>query len=201
MSQYNKSHGMTGTPVYEAWVNINQRCNNPKCANYVNYGARGIKMCERWQRSFEAFYQDMGDIPFYRACIDRIDNNGNYEPSNCHWTTAKRNARNKRNNHSVEYNGQKMLLCELCEQTNMKESTILGRMRLGHTLDEALAMTARSRGCKQFVEWQGKRISLAQLAIQHGFHKDVIYRRMKRGWLLSEALSTPTKKLMRVSKI
>jgi len=193
MSRYNRSHGMTGTPVFNVWVNTKQRCTNPKCLAWKNYGGRGISMCKRWRDSFQAFYSDMGDVPFDRACIDRIDNNGNYEPGNCRWTTAKRNARNRRNNHIVEHNGAKMLLCEVCEQQGIRESVIIGRMNLGHSLEESLAMPLRSRGPKQFVEFNGRLESLAQLAKAHGLHKDCVAMRIKRGWLLEEALSTPVK--------
>jgi len=88
-------HGMWGTPIYETWHNMIQRCYYEKCRMYYRYGGRGITVCEAWRKSFIAFYEDMGDRPFPKAQIDRIDNDGNYEPTNCRWVTCLENNRNR----------------------------------------------------------------------------------------------------------
>lgn len=90
-----KKHGMTGSPEYKTWFNLKQRCNNPNTISYHRYGGRGISVCESWKNSFEAFFKDMGYKPFKGAQIDRTDNEGNYEPDNCRWVTAKQNSQNK----------------------------------------------------------------------------------------------------------
>lgn len=82
-------HGMSKTPIYKIWIGILSRCYNPKVKIYKYYGGRGIEVCDRW-RKFENFYEDMGDRPTGLQ-IDRIDTNGNYEPSNCRWVTSKEN--------------------------------------------------------------------------------------------------------------
>ena len=90
------THGMKGTPEYQAWQGMKNRCYRKKTWNYSNYGGRGVTVCDAWRESFEAFYKDVGPRPFPEYSLDRIDNNGNYEPGNMRWTTAKVQANNRR---------------------------------------------------------------------------------------------------------
>lgn len=90
------SHNMSGIPEYKVWEGIIQRCTNPKTSNYNDYGGRGIKVCQRWF-NFKYFIEDMGRRPSSKYKIDRIDNNGNYEPNNCRWVTQSIQSKNSRN--------------------------------------------------------------------------------------------------------
>lgn len=96
-----RKHGASGTPAYGHWRSIIQRCENPKAINWKNYGGRGISICARWRHGengmtgFECFIADMGKKPA-GLDIDRINNDGNYEPGNCRWVTRSENLKNKR---------------------------------------------------------------------------------------------------------
>lgn len=84
------------TPEYKSWQHLKERCLNPNLRCYKHYGGRGIKVCDRWRYSFESFLEDMGKRPNDKSSIDRIDNDGNYEPSNCRWADQSEQMHNTR---------------------------------------------------------------------------------------------------------
>jgi hypothetical protein len=114
------------TAIYRTWSGMLSRCNNPKVQEYNRYGGRGIKVCSRW-RNFADFYEDMGSRHAKGLELDRIDNNGNYEPSNCRWVTPKLNARNRRNNRFFILNGSKKTLAEWIELSGVSSSLVRQR--------------------------------------------------------------------------
>lgn len=139
-----QKHGMFGTPEYSAWIRMIQRCTNPAVPNYPSYGGRGITVCVQWRENFTAFLADMGRRPAPGYSLDRIDNNGNYEPSNCRWATAKQQARNKRTSHVLTVNGESLTLAAWTERLGAGQHTIRERLNRGWTA-EAAATTPVSR--------------------------------------------------------
>lgn len=138
-----RTHGMTDTPEYRSWRNMLNRCLNPKVVAYVNYGGRGIKVCESWM-SFENFLNDMGPLPSPRHQIDRIDNDGDYEPSNCRWVTASQNSRNRRSTTLIEFRGQTKCVREWAQIVGIGEATIRRRLGLGWDSHRALTQKIRT---------------------------------------------------------
>ncbi len=94
------THGMTKSRTYKSWCAMKERCTNPNFYSFHNYGGRGITICERWIYNFQNFLDDMGIRPENKS-LDRINTNGNYEPSNCKWATRKEQANNRRNNKKI----------------------------------------------------------------------------------------------------
>lgn len=99
-----KHHGLSGTPEHSSWCSMRERCNNQCHPSYARYGGRGISVCAQWD-SFLQFLEDVGPRPTTKHSIDRIDVNGNYEPSNCRWSTAKEQANNRCNNRHLIIDG------------------------------------------------------------------------------------------------
>lgn len=125
-----QTHKMSKTPTYKTWCEIKHRCYNPNCSQYKNYGARGIKMCDRWFYSYENFLDDMGERPEGMS-IDRIDVNGDYEPSNCRWADSETQCNNRRNNIYIEYNGEIKTLKQWCDIFEMDYLNVKGAYHRG----------------------------------------------------------------------
>lgn len=134
------THGLCGTKTYRAWCKMIERCTNPNNAKYKDYGARGITICAQWLNSFEAFLTDMGIGPQGKS-IDRIDNDGNYEPGNCQWRTPLQQARNKRNNKRITVIGITGCLSELAERFGV--SAELAGERIRHGWEPEMAFFCR----------------------------------------------------------
>lgn len=138
---HNLAHGHARnhkrTREYVAWLNMRQRCTDPNTNSYERYGGRGIRVCDRWTASFEAFLEDMGVKPGVGYSIDRIDNDGNYEPGNCRWASPTEQRRNMSSNHIVEIEGHPYALSEACERLGLKYNNVRTRILRGKTFDEA----------------------------------------------------------------
>jgi hypothetical protein len=124
-----RTHGKSRTKIYIAWCGIINRCYDPKSDFFYRYGGRGIKMCDRWRNSFEAFLADMGEPPTAKHSIDRIDNDGNYEPSNCRWQAPQKQMSNQTRTIRVIVNGEETSLMNACKLKGLDYLNIYRRMK------------------------------------------------------------------------
>lgn len=132
-------HGLRNTRLYRIWANIKTRCYNENDPHFERWGKRGIKMCDEWRNDFKVFYDwSMSHGYSDEFTIDRIDNDGNYEPQNCRWTTIKEQNKNKRNVKYITYAGKTQTIPEWTKELRLGKETIRERLKRGYTDYEAL---------------------------------------------------------------
>jgi len=133
-----KTHGYSRTPIYVTWTNMIARCEHESRPDFDHYGGRGIRVCPRWRGSFECFLEDMGERPFPRASLDRINVDGNYEPGNVRWATQKEQTRNTRRNHLLTISGVTKAISAWAEDGGVSQRTVLSRIVRGWSPEEAV---------------------------------------------------------------
>lgn len=139
-----KTHGLSDTPEYHIWEKMLHRCNNKNDPAYHNYGGRGICVCKRW-RKFEHFIADMGVRPSKKHTLERKENDGNYCPDNCVWVTRKVQARNRRTNRVLTFQGRMQCLEEWSEETGIHRQVIWDRLNTGWSVVDALTTPTAKR--------------------------------------------------------
>ena len=123
-----KTHGLSNTHLFRIWCDMRKRCTNPNQKHYHRYGGRGITVCEEWQ-SFELFYKwAMANGYQDNLTIDRIDNNGNYEPNNCRWSTQKEQQNNRSTNKLITFDGETLNLTQWSEKTGISYRKLVDRL-------------------------------------------------------------------------
>lgn len=133
----NTTHNQRHTKLYETWKRMRDRCNRPNATQYKDYGGRGIKVCDEWDKNFQSFYNWAYQNGYNEdLTIDRIDNNKGYSPDNCRWATYKEQMRNKRTNHIITYKNQSKCISEWCEELNLSYSAVFGRLRRGWSIEK-----------------------------------------------------------------
>lgn len=140
------THGLSKTKEYSIWKSMKRRCkpgNSTYSFAYRWYGAKGIRVCQRWIDSFPHFMEDMGPIPESSNSIDRIDNNGNYEPGNCRWASSEDQANNTSRNIFIEFSGESKTVAQWSREIGVKAPLVYGRLRANWPGIEALTAPAR----------------------------------------------------------
>lgn len=132
-----------------SWGSMKTRCQNPNHVYFARYGGRGIRVCKRWQ-NFECFLADMGPRPGRNYSLDRIDNDGDYEPGNCRWASTKKQGRNTSQNRIIEHNGVRKTLIEWSEEIGIGKTVLRNRLDRGWSVERALTEPV-NRGRSKFI--------------------------------------------------
>lgn len=148
-------HLMTETPTYFSWLNMRRRCNDPKNNRYYRYGGRGIKVCNRWNDSFENFLADMGERPSVEHSIERRENDMDYSPDNCFWATKRIQCNNKSTSVRWSFNGKDQTIGEWSKETGIGWDTLKNRVSIhGWSIEKALTTpTPSKKKCLELDNW------------------------------------------------
>lgn len=178
------------TPEYRTWLGMIGRCHCPTATRYRDYGGRGVVVCERWRNSFENFLADMGPKPTPQHSIDRIDNSGNYEPSNCRWATMREQMRNRSGNRFITIDGVTQCVKDWERQAGLVNSCISGRLNRGWPINRDLLQPPNYR--LRLLTIDGVERSLSEWARLAGQTTSIIQKRLGRGWLHKDAVFVPS---------
>ena len=142
--QGNPKHGLRGHSLYATWCNMKARCDNPNHPQFKDYGGRGVVYAPNWS-DFSSFLSSVGEKPFPEASLDRIDNNGNYEPDNVRWADRRTQRVNSRQITEVTIGGVTKLVTDWCKEYGIALASVHRRMKRGMTVVEALTMPKATR--------------------------------------------------------
>lgn len=177
----NHRHKLSNTRIWHVYYSMLHRCYNENDSRYSDYGGRGISVCEEWKNSFDAFAKWAIENGYTEGLqIDRINNNGNYEPENCRWVDIKTNCRNRRSNVIVSYKGKEMTLVEASEKSGLSYSTLRSRWERG-IRGEALFNELAPKGNKRETWYNGKLVTLKELSKITGINLNTLNSRYYKG--------------------
>lgn len=185
-------HGKSKTRLYNIWLNMKARCYNLNNHKYNDYGGRGITICEAWLNDFQAFYDwAMANGYSDDLSIDRIDVNGNYEPSNCRWTDNETQSNNRRSNRFIEYNGKSQTIEQWAKELNVDYKKFHSRLKRGWSIEKAIS--PKNNTIKE-VTYQGKTQSISSWARELNITSATLSCRLRKGWDIKRAFETPAQK-------
>lgn len=165
------------------------RCYYPTTNGYQRYGGRGIKMCDEWIKNPQSFYDwAMNNGYKEKLTIDRIDVNGNYEPSNCRWVTKEVQDNNRRTNKKLTYKGETKTLSQWSREYNVNIVTLSDRLKTGMTIDEALNKPVIKNGGKLLFTINGETKLLSEWCKIYNINYQTAWEKLKKGYSIQKAL-------------
>lgn len=185
-----KTHGKSNTRLFNIWVNMRQRCTNPNWSDFHRYGGRGIAVCDEWN-DFQKFYSWSKSNGYLKnLSIDRKDNDGNYTPENCKWSTNKEQSRNRSSNRIIKHNGISKTLAEWSEEKGIEPHTISKRIEALWPIDDALNLPLYSRR-DTLITYKGETKSIADWSCKLDMNINTLRARLRSwNWNISKAFET-----------
>lgn len=186
-------HGKTNTRLFVVWSDMKSRCYHKGDKGYKNYGGRGIMICDEWKNDFQAFYDWAyangydENAPRGKFTIDRIDVNGNYEPSNCRWVDNKTQANNRTNNRFIVCNGVKKTVTEWADELGIDNKRILRRLKKGFSDEETILIPYKK---PLIFTANGKTQTPTQWAKELGINRTTLLQRKRYGWSDEKIINT-----------
>ena len=181
VSKHHK-HKLSNTSIYKKWQNMKKRCLNPNDKHYPRWGGRGIAIYPAWIDDFQAFYDYVSKLDHFGEegySLDRIDNNGNYEPDNLRWADINTQCRNRRSNIIIEYEGEQMTLIEAAEKSGVAYKVLNSRIQYGNTEKEFFRPSGEN--AKYIVEIDGQKLTFKEIAEKAGISLATVYQRYRAG--------------------
>jgi hypothetical protein len=202
------NHKQCSTITYNSWKAMKIRCLVETNHNFSHYGGRGIKICEAWLKSFPQFLSDLGPRPSKLHTIERINNDGNYEPGNCKWALSSEQNQNKTTTKWLTFRGETKTVVAWAEILNISRYLIYSRLSRGWTVEDILTVpiikgrTGISRGnhrANRNLTFKGETKSISEWAKTLGMQMKTLHRRVYTGWSVKRALTQPVR--IRVAEI
>lgn len=178
--------------THQAWRAMIARCHNPSNGSYHNYGGRGISVCDRWRGDFLAFLADMGE-PGPNLSIDRIDNDGNYQPDNCRWATRREQGNNRRTCRHIIFQGERMTIMQAADASGLSHAVILQRLKAGWPEEKVFcpvrSYTPPTRSVRYLVG--GEMMTCNEISAVCSLPYNLVAKRIRRG-VTGDALAAPS---------
>ena len=185
----NPKHGLSKTRIHRIWHSMYCRCYYPTTNGYERYGGRGIKICDEWINNPQSFYNWAINNGYKEGLtIDRIDVNGNYEPSNCRWVTKEVQDNNRRNNRKITYKGETKTLTQWCKEYNINIVTLSDRLKSGLSFEEALKKPVIKSGGKILYTLNGKTKLLSEWCKIYNINYQTAWEKSKKGYSIEKIL-------------
>ena len=186
-------HNKSNTRLYNIWEHMKHRCNNPNSKRHEFYYDKGIKVCDEWQNDFMNFYNWAINNGYQdNLTIDRINNDGNYEPNNCRWATVTEQNNNQSTNIKIKYNNNIYTMKQFCKKYNLKRETLDYRLKNNWDIEKIINTPTQS---KKSILYNGIYYTAKELAIKFNLKLGTLRTRLNRNWTIEEALNLIPRKV------
>lgn len=185
-------HGLYKTREYRRFASMKDRCSNPNATHAHRYSGRGIKVCDEWKNDVKAFYEYVSKLPHFGEdgySLNRIDNNGDYEPGNVEWADDITQMNNTSKNHLLEYRGSIKTLTEWSRIKGISHDCLKSRIQRGWSVEKALETPVQSKVREHHICYEGKEYSVTELSRMFNIPRTTLNQKIKQGIPINEILN------------